>query len=141
MVLKIKLNVNQHVSFATINDENVPAYFEDQGFGFLYLPRLQNKKYILKYKIGNDLLPRTVYNDGTYNVYGMSDRQNEIHINVKVYGNQVVKVKCEKPHHVISDNNGLSIENLMYEEQKGILHLGVKAKDIQGEAGNIMLQY
>ncbi len=141
MVLKIKLHANQHVSSATINNEPLPAYFEDQGFGFLYLPRLQQKEYVLKYKLGDDLLTPSVCNDGTYNVYGISQRQNEIHINVKVYGTQAVKVRCEKPKQVASDNESLVIEKFIYEEQTGTLNIAVKARDIQGEAGNIILLY
>ncbi len=141
MVLKIKLNANQHISSATLNDELLPAYFEDQGFGFLYLPRLQNKKYALKYTVGNELSQRIVYNDGTYNVYGFSEQQNEISINVKVYGTQTVKVRCKKPQQVVSNNKGLNIENSSYQEQSGTLNITVKAKDIQGETGNIMLVY
>ena len=141
MVLKVKLDPNQHVSFATINDELLPAYFEDQGFGFLYSPRLENKKYVLKFSIGNEMLPLTVYNDGTYNVYNLSQKEKEININVKVYGTQTIKVRCEKPQKVVSDNKSLIIESSFYEEQKSMLNIAVKAKDIQGETGNITLMY
>lgn len=84
MVLKIRLNGGQHVSSATIN-ERVPAYFEDQGFGFLYLPRLQTKKYVVKYYMGNELPRGIVYNDGTYNVYGF------LNIRTKVYSSESVR--------------------------------------------------
>lgn len=141
MVLKVKLNANQHVSLATVNDAHLSAYFEDQGFGFLYLPRLQAKKYVLKYEIGTELLPLTVYNDGTYNVYGISNLEKEIHINLKVYGTQLVKVRCEKPQKVVSDNKGLSIENYTYNDQQRELNITVKARDFQGETGTLKLMY
>lgn len=141
MVLKVQLDPNQHVSFAEINDEVLPAYFEDQGFGFLYLPRLGKKKYVLKFSIGNEMLPLSVYNDGTYNIYNISRQEKEIIIDVKVYGAQIVKVRCEKPQEVVSDNKNLLIESSIYEEQNGMLNIAVKAKDIQGETGNITLMY
>jgi hypothetical protein len=141
MVLKVMLNPNKHVSFATINDALLPAYFEDEGFGFLYLPRLESKKYVLKYGMGSEMLPLTVYNDGTYNVYDISQKEKEININVKVYGAQTVKVRCVKPQNVVSDHKALIVESFFYEEQKSMLNIAVKAKDIQGKGGNIILLY
>jgi hypothetical protein len=141
MVLKIQLKGGQHVSSASINGETIPAYFEDQGFGFLYLPRLERKKYQLRYAVGNEFLSRTVCNDGTYNVYGISDHQHEIQINVKVYGTQVIKVRCDKSKQVVSDNNGLAIENFNYDEQHHMLNIKVNARNIQGETGTIMIRH
>ncbi len=69
LVLKIKLGKNEHISSASINGESVSAYFEDGGYGFLYLPRLQKKLYDVKYEVGRKIITGTVYNDGTYNVY------------------------------------------------------------------------
>jgi hypothetical protein len=63
-----------------------------------------------------------------------------MHINVKVYGTQTVKVRCGKPEQVVSDSKGLIIVNLSYQEEKGTLNIIVKAKDMQGEKGNIIIR-
>jgi hypothetical protein len=63
-----------------------------------------------------------------------------MHINVKVYGRQIVKVNCNKPEQVTSDNKDLVIEKFNYEEN-GRLNITVKANDIQGEQGNIVIRY
>jgi hypothetical protein len=52
-----------------------------------------------------------------------------------------LKVRCDKPHRVISDCKGLTIEQLRYDEQTSRLDIDLRAKNIQGEIGNIVLQY
>jgi hypothetical protein len=141
MVLKVELKLNQHVSSATINNEIVPGYFEDQGFGFLYLPRLERKKYALKYTVGERLMPLVVYNDGTYNVYRISYQQNETSIHVKIYGSQVVKVRCENPQQVVVDSKVLTLGKTNYDEQTKTLYIALKATNFQGSIGNIILRH
>jgi hypothetical protein len=139
MVLKIRLNPDVHVSAAVVNDQLLPAYFEDQGFAFLYLPRLERKKYTLKYEIGRAIMPLTVYNDGTYNVYQLSRQAGEVRINLRVYGSQIVKVKCERPLKMISDNKALVLEKMSYDEKEQMAHIHAKASDFQGVTGTITL--
>lgn len=139
MVLKIALNAGEHVSAAVINDQLVPAYLEDQGFAFLYLPPLEKKKYTLKYEIGKKMMPLVVYNDSTYNVYQLSQQPGSITVNVRVYGSQVLKVRCPRPLNITSDNESLVLGKIDYNEHEEIAHIHVKATDFQGATGNIIL--
>ncbi|HMJ70282.1 MAG TPA: hypothetical protein VK508_15365 [Cyclobacteriaceae bacterium] len=141
MVLKIGLNPGEHVSSALINGELLPAYLEDQGFAFLYLPPLEKKKYTLKYEIGKELMPVVVYNDGTYNVYKLSQTTEAIKINARVYGSTVLKVRCDKPLKMTSDNTALVLEKMGYDEPRKLVSIHVKALDFQGVTGNIILNF
>ena len=140
MVLKVKLNALEHVSGATINNEQVPAYLEDQGYGFLYLPPLERKKYTLTLEIGKTMMPCVVCNDGTYNAYHLSQQASEIKINLRVYGSQVVKVRCPRPFNIASDNHALVLEKMEYNEHEQLAYIHVKATDFQGVTGNVMLK-
>ena len=63
MVLKVALAQGQHLSAASIDNKEIASYFEDEGYGFLYLPVLEQKKYTLRYSIGAAKMPLYVYND------------------------------------------------------------------------------
>ncbi|MBL0745303.1 hypothetical protein [Chryseolinea lacunae] len=139
MVLKIKLQKDQHVSSATVNGELMPAYFEDEGFGFLYLPPLEQQQYTLRYSLGTSSQPVHVFNDGTYNIYSLRKEQNQISIVLKMYGQQVVKIKCPKPDNVISLEPGLSVLSIGYEGD--MLHVTLEASDMQGKRGEIRIAY
>jgi hypothetical protein len=139
MVLKLKLNANEHVSSATINGQLLPAYLEDQGFAFLYLPPLEKKKYTLTFEIGKTIMPFVVYNDGTYNVYLLSQNGSELTIMLRVYGTQVVKIKCPRPFNIASRDSALILEGMEYNEHEQMAYVNVKAKDFQGVTGNIVL--
>jgi hypothetical protein len=141
MVLKIQLHADQHVSSASVDGEMLPAYFEDEGFGYFYLPRLQQKKYVLEYNIGQQLLPVCVYNDGTYNVYTLSRSENEIAIQVRVYGSQTIRIRCPRPASAISELKQLTILSSSYDESAGTLNMGVVAADMQGTTATLRLRY
>jgi hypothetical protein len=141
MVLKIQLGNVQHIAAAAINGEMLPAYFEDEGFGFFYLPRLERKKYVLEYTVGADMLPVCVYNDGTYNVYKLSQRESEIAITVRVYGSQTIKVRCPRPGSVRSDSKQLTIISFLYNEGSKTLNIEVVAADMQGTTATVRLLY
>lgn len=141
LVLKLKLDTNQHVTDATINGNLIPAYFEEEGFAFLYLPPLEKKKYKLHYRTGTALMPLHVYNDGTYNVYGLIKTDNQILITLKMYGRQTVKIRCSKPEMVISVKDGLVVESFTFIPEQGMLQIIVKGTNMQGNRGIIKLQY
>ena len=141
MVLKIKLNTDQHISTAGINGNLIPAYFESEGFAFLYLPQLAQQKYILQYTISSIEMPLHIFNDGTYNVYSLSKEVNTICIELKMYGTQSVKIKCGNPKAVISLTNGLMINSFKYNETDAVFMLDISAADIQGTRGKIELKY
>jgi len=141
LVFKIKLSQNCCVSKATINDNLIPAYFEDEGYAFLYLPQLKKQKYELRYTIGNTEMPLHIFNDGTYNVYNLSQTGNSILMDVKMYGRQFIKVRCSKPDQVHSLTKGLIINSYNYGDVDGVLLLEVEASNIQGTRGEIELKY
>jgi len=141
MVLKLKLEANQHLTKAFIDGEQIASYFEDAGYAFIYLPPLKKKKYRLRYLTGSALMPFYVFNDGTYNVYGLKTTVNQILIDIKMYGSQTIKIRCLKPQLIISDSDGLMIERFTFLSREKMLKIDLKAKNMQGTRGIIILQY
>jgi hypothetical protein len=141
LVLKLKLDKSQHITEAAINGNLVPAYFEEEGFAFLYLPPLKKEKYILQYHTGSELMPLYVFNDGTYNVYELSRSVNQIRITLKMYGIQTVKVQCNNPVNVVSGTKGFTVERFGYLSDEGMLQITVQGTNMQGTCGVIKIQY
>jgi hypothetical protein len=141
LVLKLKLETNQHITDSNINGNLIPAYFEEEGFAFLYLPPLEKKKFRLQYCTGAAIMPLHVYNDGTFNVYGLSKTDSQILITLKMYGRQTVKVRCSKPETVISADNGLVVESYTFIPDQGMLHIVLHGTNMQGNRGVLKLQY
>jgi hypothetical protein len=138
MVLKIKLLPGQHVSLARINNEIVPAYFEDEGYAFLYLPVLERKKYTLEYKVGNEKMPLHVFNDATYNVYKITEQKNTVLIDVKVYGSQTIRVRCKQPSAVVSSGGQIKIDGFHFSDE---LSINVTSRDMQGSKDTIVITF
>ena len=141
LVLKLKLYPDQHVTYATINQDMIPAYFEEEGFAFLYLPPLKKEKYRLQYRTGPDWLSLYVYNDGTYNVYRLSKTDDKIFINLKMYGRQTVNIRCSKPEKVVSDTEELVVESYTFHPDQGMLKIVLQASNMQGTYGVIKLHF
>jgi hypothetical protein len=139
LVLKLKLADGQHVNSSSLDNELIPAYFEDQGYAFLYLPSLHQQKYTLVYSIGRAKMPLHVFHDGTYNVYSLNRNQNEITITLKMYGQQTVRINCSKPANVISVTHGLKIERHRYEDITSLLYIEIAAANMQGTRGTIRI--
>jgi hypothetical protein len=140
LVLKIELGVGEHVSSATINGQAIAGYFEDEGFGFLYLPRLENEVYDLRYTIGRDLMSSYVFLDGTYNLYQLTQSDKIMSVDIKVYGTQSVRIRGVEPKNVVSMSPNLSITDWRYDESKQEVNVEVKARDMQGSRGKILLE-
>ena len=139
MVLKIKLGENEHVSFAEINGQQIPAYVEDEGYGFLYLPSLGKEVYRLRYQTGDAAMPVHIIHEGTSNIYRFEQQQGSLLIDIKVYGSQALKIKCEKPAEVLSVTESLRVEGCRYEESEGTLSIALAAQDFQGIRGRIQV--
>lgn len=135
MVLKVKIQENEHISDALIDEDLIPCYFEEGGYAFIYLPKLEKKGYILRYKKGPDFMPLHIYNDGTYNVYSLHKTGKEIQLIIRMYGTQVVKLKCSRPDKVISPTDELIVEDYLYEQET--CHIKMRAKNIQGVKGEV----
>lgn len=140
MVLKLKLNAGIHVSSANIDTSMITSYFEDGGYAFIYLPRLEKQKYILNYVTGNTFIPQFVNNDGTYNIYNFHVDSSSVTINIKMYGTQIVKIKMEKPLSVESSNPNLTVNAINYDDNAGMVLLELSGRNIQGEKGSITIR-
>lgn len=141
MVLKVKLDEGQHVSKALLNNAPVASYFEEAGFGYIYLPTLESDNYVFEYEVSDQSMPFYVMNKGTYNVYQVVDKKKSKTINIRSYGLQTIDVVCDSPKSIHSENKNLSIVESNYNEEDGVLSLSLKALDMQGETGIIRLSY
>jgi len=141
MVLKVKLNVGEHVSKASLNNEPISCYYEDEGYGYIYLPVLKQENYVFNYELSEKKMPFVVYNDGTYNVYKIADTKKEKTIELRVYGFQEVKIYCPNPQRIESENSNLRIVKSDYNQESGMLSIALSANDIQGETGALKLLY
>ncbi|MBR07364.1 MAG: hypothetical protein CMP48_06720 [Rickettsiales bacterium] len=140
LVLKIKINVNQHVTSASLNNKPIAAYYEDQGYGFLYLPPLLQKKYFLKYELGSDMISDTVWHDTTSNILEISHKEEETKIDLCWYGDQKLTVLTKsEPSELESNNPGITIKGWSQEGDRIIIRL--IAHDMQGEIGSIKIKY
>jgi hypothetical protein len=138
MVLKIQLSEGVHISSALLGGKDIPCYYEDEGYAFLYLPVLERKKYELTYSIGREKLPLHIFNEGTYNVYSLESDQQSLKALVKVYGTQVVRIQCKEPRTVATDSTDLIIENYNHDSE---LRITLRARDMQGSKGNLLIQF
>lgn len=141
MVLKVPLDTDEHISKATLNGKSIPAYFEEFGWGYLYLPVLKQEKYTLKYKIGKEMMPLFVFNTGTYNVYDLTKDKKKVTVDIEMYGTQTVKIKCDQPKKLVSNNKNLIVLSQDYENAAKMLSIELKGIDIQGERGMLTLSY
>jgi hypothetical protein len=62
-------------------------------------------------------------------------------IKLRMYGTQEAIIKTPKPQKVISENKNLKIVSENYDNTKGVLHLSISGRDMQGETGLIQLIY
>jgi len=141
MVLAVPLQTGQHVSKAELNKEPISAYFEDADYGFIYLPPLDQKQYRLKYSVGSNLMENFVNNTGTYNVYNVEINKDRVEFDLKMYGTQSVKIKCNKPTSISSSNPNLRILSYQYNSKDEVLSIRVHGRDMQGETGRIVIKF
>jgi hypothetical protein len=137
LVLKVKLKRGQHVSTALLDGNPIAVYFEDEGFGFLYLPVLEKKRYSLTYSIGHTALPVHIYHAGTYNIYNLVSKSEVIQIKARIYGDQVLTLKCDQPTNVVSREKNLEVKSYDYNTETKTLIVRVKGTDMQGSTGTL----
>jgi len=127
------------VSEANIDGISPASYYEDEGWGILYFPRPEKKKYEVNYRIGKNYPKEYIYHSGTYNVYSFLHQGNKIIIEIKVYGTDILEIVADRPKRVISSNKNLQVVSKSYDDSKRLLKLTLRAHDIQGEKGIIKL--
>ena len=84
-------------------------------------------------------MPFYIMNDGTYTVYSVASAEGKTIINLMMYGTQILKIKCTKPKSVYVHAGGISILDQKYKKNYSVLELQLKAHDIQGSCGSIIL--
>ncbi len=142
MVLTVPLGENEHIKSATIDGKPVGVFFEDAGYGFVYLPKLEQRKYVFRYEKGTSRPDFFVNLEGTYNVYGIDTRRNATDITLKMYGIQEVRIKSNRsPRNITSSNERLRVLSYSYDAQSREIRAMISGHDIQGETGVITIQY
>ncbi len=142
MVLKIKLNPGEHVSKALLDGETVPCYFEDQGYGFIYLPVLEKRSYTLEYETGENEMDGYIFNKGTYNVYSFKKEAADTEARIRLYGTQTVDFfGVERPDDISLSNPDVEQLSAHYDAENRHLALELRARDMQGETSSIRLLY
>ncbi len=137
LVLKIKLKKGEHISSMTLDGKEVLTCFEDEGFGFMLLPKLEQRTYSFNYKLGSDLMPVCIWNDGTYNVYDVEKSTSGIDASIRVYGEQVIRVKCPSFREVRSEGS-VRIVSSSYDSEAKIV---VRSTDMQGSNARLKISF
>jgi hypothetical protein len=139
LVLKHELPDGEHISSASLNGGIIACYYEERGFAYLVLPKLEKKKYTLIFATGTSDMPTYVLNDGTYNVEEFRSSTDNTSAKLEMYGTQQVKVKVLfEPHEVISDNVDLKITDWRYEAP--FIYMLIHGRNIQGETGTVTIK-
>ncbi|WP_157363704.1 hypothetical protein [Alkaliflexus imshenetskii] len=141
MVLAVALKDGEHISEAVLNGDRVASVYETEGYAYLYLPPLEKKIYELQYSVGRKRMNRIVQNDGTYNIYRVAHLNNQMEIELKMYGEQIVKIYTDKPKNVRSLSSGLELLSFDYDKRTSILSVKLRGKDMQGEIGRLQVDY
>lgn len=141
MVLAVKLDEGEHVSTASINGQSVAAYYEAEGYGYIYLPRLERGEYTVEYTTGSQRLRHVVYNSGTYNVYDIVRESSSLAVDLKMYGEQILELYTDKPVSVQSANEHLQVQSVRYDAEKKVAYITIRGRDMQGERGIINVTF
>jgi hypothetical protein len=139
LLLKHKVQDGEHVSSAAVNGRDVACYYEERGFAYIVLPRLEKKQYSLTITTGTSDLATYIWNDGTYNVEDFQSGPDHAVVGLEMYGTQRVKVKLRfEPQEVTSNNGNLEIKNWRYDAP--FLNMLVRGRNIQGQRGVITIR-
>lgn len=141
LLLKVPLKNGCHVSSADFSGGNIACYYEDKGFGYIILPKLEKSIYTLTFSTGSCEMPNYVLNDGTYNVLKFSLCDSSATVSLQMYGTQDVKVKLDafEPTGVGSNSKDLVINSWKWYPQTRTLIVNVTATDVQGVLGDIII--
>jgi len=141
LLLKLPLEPGVHVSSASLNGGDIACYYEDSGFGYIILPKLDKSNYTLTYATGASEMSSYVLNDGTYNVDKFETWRNGAVVSLEMYGTQDVKVKLDmfEPAGVQSRTASLIVNSSQWDDQTNTLLVSVTATDVQGAKGGIII--
>ncbi len=140
LVLAVELAEGSHVSSASLDGAPIPAYFEEPGFGYLYLPPLAKKSYRLEYSVGSGRLEPVVRISGTYNVYSMRSDGDTLLIDLEMYGTQLVEVASNTPAKAVrSLEEHLQVIEYDYDADAGLILITLHGRNMQGERGMLQI--
>ncbi len=141
LVLKLPLEVGTHVSWASLDGDNIACYYEDRGFGFIVLPKLNKSYYTLTYRISTSEIPNYVLNEGTYNVMNFETAVDSATVSLEMYGTQDVEIKLHmfEPAEVQSNMASLIINSSHWDRLTHTLIMNLTATDVQGVKGDITI--
>ncbi len=138
----MKLEEDQHIKRASLNGSEIAAYYEDQGYGFIYLPPLKTERYQVNYKLGEETSMPHVFLKGTYNVYRFDSQKEQTKLKVRVYGDQKLHLRnVDKPLNVHSSNENLKVTKYNYNPSERSAVLWLSAHDIQGETTTLTMEH
>ena len=140
LVLSVPLSNGEHLNGVTINGQLIPSVLEEAGFGFIYLPRLDQKSYEINWSVGSKRMQGVVHNKGTYNVYKAQQINNGSIFTIKMYGTQDVHFVVEEGYIASTDHAGFEILDQRYDQELNELVVTLAGHDIQGETGNIIIR-
>lgn len=139
LVLKIPLQKGQHLNNIYLDDIKIPAYFENENFAYLYLPKLKHTNQVLTYQIGTNLPTNLVWHDSTCNIYSVFEKNQKTYIFGKYYGRQIITfLTTEGIESVTNNNPQLTILSWIQKGER--LEMEILAADIQGEESSIIIQ-
>lgn len=139
LLLKHELQEGEHISSALLNGGDIACYYEERGFAYMVLPKLEKEQYTLTFTTGTLNMPTYVFNEGTYNVEEFQSGADSAIIRLEMYGTQEVKVKLLfEPYEVTSDNPALVVNDWRYNAP--FVHIVINGKNIQGERGVVNIK-
>jgi len=142
MVLKVKLPPAVHLAKATLDGLPIPSILESQGYVHLYLPALPPGVAELKYELGDHLPDATVLNTGTYLVYSRHSTGHSMRFQIRMYGEQdLIVTTSAKPKTVTCSNPRLKVLAVQFNKEAGTTAVTLQAHDIQGESGEVQLEF
>ena len=139
LVLKVRLGQADEIeSWSCDGGINVAGYHKDIfGYGYLtvgtdeFMGRLPKGRFVIKYKTGKE--KPECYADTslvTYNLYNMKKTDRGYEIKAKIYGTQILRIKCGGK---MAESRDLNILGTYSDE--GFLYAEIKAKSMNGDTG------
>lgn len=138
LVLKVALLEDQHVSYADIDGRHIAGYYEDRGYGYMILPRLDKSVHKLHFRLGSTYMPEYLLYDGTYNVFSFKSTEDECAVELEMFGTQRLKVKILfEAKKVTSSNPNVLVQSYDYDSEECMVIICLTASDIQGDVTTI----
>ena len=139
LMVKHKLREGEHISQASLDQGEVASYYEDRGYAYIGLPKLDRGIHKLELVSGKSDMPAYVLNEGTYNVKDFRSSGKNAYLGIEMYGTQDIKVKLRFTPREVTSNN-LDLEILDWQYDAPFITMSVRGRNIQGESGKIAIK-